>query len=181
MAEQNEQIVDELLVMKCQDGRMKALDQLVSRWQKRLWRYAYRLTGDLEGAWDVTQESWLGVIRGLPRLHDPARFRPWIYQIVTRKAEDGIAGRIKVRRQHTETGVRAPEPEPLSARVAADEIRELLDRLPRQSRIILTLRYLENLPIAEIACVLGIPEGTVKSRLYAARDELKALWQQASE
>lgn len=67
-----EQLVDEILVMDCQSGSVKALEILVSRWQKRLWRYAYNLTGDSEMAWDITQESWLGIIKGLRRLHDPA-------------------------------------------------------------------------------------------------------------
>ncbi len=50
MTEHNEQIVDELLVLECQDGSVKALEQLISRWQKRLWQYAYRLTGDTVAA-----------------------------------------------------------------------------------------------------------------------------------
>ena len=72
----SEQIVDEILVMDCQSGRSQALDMLVGRWQKRLWRYACRLTGDSEAAWEVTQESWLGIVRGIRRLNDPARVRP---------------------------------------------------------------------------------------------------------
>lgn len=180
MAERNEQIADELLVMECQDGHAEALELLISRWQKRLWRYAYRLTGDAEAAWDITQESWLGVIRGLPRLNDPARFRPWIYQIVTRKADDWIAETIKVRRRQAETSTQEPEQGPCPQRDESDELRRLLGKLPDRSRTVLTLYYLEGLPLGEIAKVLGIPQGTVKSRLHTARDELKALWQQAS-
>jgi RNA polymerase sigma-70 factor (ECF subfamily) len=90
MSRSVEQVVDEILVMDCQSGRVKALEMLVSRWQKRLWRYAYHLTGDSEAAWDVTQESWLGIIRGISRLNDPAKFRAWAYQIVTNKASDWI-------------------------------------------------------------------------------------------
>jgi len=52
-----EQLVDEILVMDCQSGSVKAMEMLVSRWQKRLWRYALNLTGDTEAAWDITQES----------------------------------------------------------------------------------------------------------------------------
>ena len=63
-----EQIVDEILVMDCQSGSVKAMEMLVSRWQKRLWQYAFRLIGDSEAAWDITQESWLAIIRGISRL-----------------------------------------------------------------------------------------------------------------
>jgi RNA polymerase sigma-70 factor (ECF subfamily) len=58
-----EQLVDEILVMDCQSGSVKALEMLVKRWQKRLWQYAHRLTANAEGAWDVTQESWLAIIK----------------------------------------------------------------------------------------------------------------------
>jgi RNA polymerase sigma-70 factor, ECF subfamily len=174
MTERNEQIIDELLVMECQDGNAQALEHLVWRWQKRLWRYAYRLTGDPEAAWDITQESWLGVIRGLPRLSDPARFRPWIYRIVTRKADDWIAGRVRARLQVARMR-QQPTPDQ-SDREALDELQSLLSRLSGPSRTILTLHYLEGLPIADVAGVLDLPEGTVKSRLHAARDELKTLW-----
>jgi len=85
-----EQLIDEILVMDCQNGRVKALEILVSRWQKRLWQYAYRLTGNTEGAWDVTQESWLGIIKGIRKLNDPANFRAWAYRITTNKSIDWI-------------------------------------------------------------------------------------------
>jgi RNA polymerase sigma factor (sigma-70 family) len=181
MAEQDERITDELLVMECQDGSVQALDQLVSRWQRRLWRYAYRLTGDAEAAWDVTQESWLGVIRGLQRLNDPARFRPWIYQIVTHKADDWIARNAKTRQRRAEMKPEEPEESQRQDREESDEFQSLMRGLPDQSKTVLTLYYLEGLPIAEVAKVLNIPEGTVKSRLHAARNELKTLWQQASK
>jgi RNA polymerase sigma factor (sigma-70 family) len=181
MTEQNEQLIDELLVMECQDGNAKALEALVSRWQKRLWRYAYRLTGNAEAAWEVTQESWLGAIRGLPRLNDPARFRPWIYQIVTHKARDWMAANSKARRRRAQAAAGEPAPGPQPNQETADELQGMVARLPESARTVLTLYYLEGLPVAEIANVLGIPAGTVKSRLHAARNELKALWVQASE
>jgi RNA polymerase sigma-70 factor (ECF subfamily) len=181
MAEQDEQIVDELLVMECQDGSARALDQLVRRWQNRLWRYAYRLTDNAEAAWDVTQESWLAVIRGLARLNDPARFRPWIYQIVTHKAADWIARNAKARQRRAEMKPEEPEESQWQDHRESDEVHSLLRGLPDQSKTVLTLYYLEGLPLAEVARVLGIPEGTVKSRLHAARNELKARWPQASK
>jgi RNA polymerase sigma-70 factor (ECF subfamily) len=181
MAERNEQLIDELLVMECQDGSAKALEALVARWQKRLWRYAYRLTGSTEGAWEVTQESWLGVVRGLSGLNDPARFRPWVYQIVTRKARDWIARSAKARRRRTEAVAEEPAPSPRENQETADELQSVMTRLPEPERTVLTLYYLEDLSVAEIAHVLGIPAGTVKSRLHAARKELKARWVQASD
>ena len=63
-----EQLVDEILVMDCQNGRVNALEILASRWQKRLWRYAYNLTGDTEAAWDITQDSWFWHHKGFEKI-----------------------------------------------------------------------------------------------------------------
>ena len=176
----SEHIVDEILVMDCQSGRAEALDLLVSRWQKRLWRYACRLTGDREAAWEVTQESWLGIVRGIRRLHDPARFRPWAYRIVTNKANDWIKRKIKHGPSEPETPLEPLARDGRQASETAVDLEAILNRLGERSRTILTLYYLEELDVTEIARVLNIPAGTVKSRLYTARTEFKQQWQAAN-
>lgn len=177
----SEQIVDEILVMDCQSGRAKALDLLVSRWQKRLWRYACRLTGDAEGAWEVTQESWLGIVRGIRRLNDPALFRPWAYRIVTNKANDWIKQKIKRSPSELESPLEPQGHDNQQIRETAADLEAILVRLGERSRTVLTLYYLEELDIAEITRVLNIPAGTVKSRLHTARAEFKKQWQAANE
>jgi RNA polymerase sigma factor (sigma-70 family) len=159
---------DELLVMDAQDGDASALDALVQRWQKRLWAHAHRLTGDAEAAWDATQEAWLGIVKGLGKLHDPARFRPWAYRIVTNKALDLLASRRPA--QSLPDTLATPSS-------AAAEVGELLARLDPDKRVVLVLFYMEDLSIAEIASILKIPPGTVKSRLFNARDACRSLWQ----
>ena len=84
------EIEDQILVMDAQDGSVEAMEKLVGRWQERLWKYAYRLTADNQAAWDVTQQSWLGIVKGLRKLHDPAYFKPWAYKITTDKAINWI-------------------------------------------------------------------------------------------
>jgi len=181
MAGNSEQLVDEILVMDCQSGSSKALDLLVSRWQKRLWRYACRLTGNSEAAWEVTQESWLGIIRGLRRLNDPAHFRPWAYRIVTNKARDWIRRSAKrVPLQPEEAPENRPHDERRAHETSAD-LQAILRRLPERSRTVLTLYYLEEFALAEIAGILHIPRGTVKSRLHTARTEFKKLWHASDE
>jgi RNA polymerase sigma-70 factor (ECF subfamily) len=174
------QLIDELLVMEAQSGNAKAMEALVSRWQKRLWQYARRLTGNVEAAWDVTQEGWLGIVRGIHRLNDPARFRPWAYCIVTRRANDWIRARAQARKRHDDA-VAGPPPSagPSDVDVSTD-LEGILQRLPVQSRVVLTLYYLEDLGISEVAAVLDVPTGTVKSRLHHARNEFKELWQQST-
>jgi len=175
MQNPREQLVDELLVLECQDGSRRALEMLVSRWQKRLWRYALRLTGDPEAAWDVTQESWLAVVRGIGRLHDPACFASWAYRIVTNKADDWIRRDIKAARPPAGFDPQMGRSDESQAALDTADLQSLLPRLSNAARTVLTLHYLENLGLAEVAGVLRVPEGTVKSRLHAARNELKAL------
>src|SRR5688572_19363110 len=93
-----DQALDELLVLRCQDGDASALDELVCRWQPRLLRHAWHLTRRADAASDVTQESWLGIVRGIGRLADPAMFRAWAYRIVTHKCADWTKRRRNERR-----------------------------------------------------------------------------------
>ena len=167
-----EQVVDEILVMDCQSGRAEAMEILVSRWQRRLWRYAYNLTGDTESAWDITQESWVGIIRGICRLNDPARFRSWAYRIVTNKANDWI------RKSKAEKQVSIENIQNHQHKEKKDiGLKELLEKLDIRKRAVISLYYLEQLSVSDISSALNIPQGTVKSRLHDARKELKELWQ----
>jgi len=162
--------------MDCQSGSVKAMEMLVSRWQKRLWRYAFNLTGDTEAAWDITQESWLGIIKGLRKLHDPAKFKAWAYRITTNKSINWIrrnnaVKKIKIEGIHEQ---QYTEKEDVG-------VKELLEKLEMKKRAILNLYYFEQLSIPEIGVALKIPKGTVKSRLHSARNELKKLYQKHYE
>jgi RNA polymerase sigma-70 factor (ECF subfamily) len=176
-----EQLVDEILVMDCQTGSVKALEMLVSRWQKRLWRYACRLTGEPEAAWDVTQESWLGIVRGIYRLNDPARFRPWAYRIVTNKAHDWIRKDVRAPQVQADRITERQSRSKLQSSETLSDLQNIMRRLSTKSRDVLTLYYLEEFRLAEVASILRIPKGTVKSRLHNARNELKKLWQEYVE
>ncbi len=90
MTQLSEEVIDEILVMDSQTGSAKAMELLVARWHKRLWRHAQHLVGDTEAAWDVTQQSWLAIIKGLGKLQDPACFRSWAYRITTNLSVDWI-------------------------------------------------------------------------------------------
>ena len=173
--------VDEILVLDCQTGSVPALESLVTRWQKRLWRHAYSLTGDADGAWDVTQEAWLGIIRGIGRLDDPAKFPGWAFRIVTHKAYDWI-GRRKKSRPTERPAIQDPAAENESPRrELASDLDRILQQLPTDLSAVLRLHYLEDFSVAEIARILRIPEGTVKSRLYAARAAFRGLWQPSTD
>jgi len=170
-------LVDELLVMRCQDGEAEAMAELARRWQRPFWRHAYHLTGQVDAAWEAVQEAWLAIVRGIWRLDDPARFRPWAYRIVTNKAADWIARHRRHRRTNQELGHQPQARGADSPDDAASEVLAALSRLPAHQKALLSLRYLDELGVAEIAEILRVPPGTVKSRLHKARKELKRLWE----
>jgi RNA polymerase sigma-70 factor (ECF subfamily) len=171
-----EQIVDEILVMDAQDGKARAMEMLVSRWQKRLWQHALRLTADEQAAWDVTQQSWLGIIKGLRKLHDPASFRAWAYKITTNKSIDWI------RKNKTVKQVSLDEIQDHQQKETKDTgLKELLQKLDVRKRAVICLYYFEQLTVPEVSAALKIPKGTVKSRLTNARKELKVLYKKHFE
>jgi RNA polymerase sigma-70 factor (ECF subfamily) len=181
MQNPTDQVIDELLVLDAQNGSKEAFEMLVSRWQKRLWGHAFNLTRQPETAWDVTQEAWLSIVRGLSRLQDPAKFGSWAYQIVTHKSRDWLSRHGRNSLIADETGV---EPDEVSSSMpeqhqkeTAHDVRNILRRLPNHSQVVLNLYYMEGFCLVEIAEILGTPEGTVKSRLHTARNEFRKIWE----
>jgi RNA polymerase sigma-70 factor (ECF subfamily) len=182
MAEQVEHVVTELLVLRAQAGHLDAVGLLVEMWQNRLWRYARRQTGSDETAKDVLQDAWTDIARGLPGLDDPARFGAWAYQIVTRRCALWI--RKQQRRREVErevAGMRAPTPDVQVAVDNADLVRVALGQMPPDQQTILELRYVEEFGIDQIAEALDIAPGTVKSRLFHARQHLKDILQRVNQ
>ena len=170
------ELADELIVVRCQLGETAAFDELVRRWSAPLYRYALKLAGEAELARDLSQDVWLRAIRGLPRLLDPAQFRPWLFGIAHRCFMDRLRSRYAVAMDSD------ADLDTFSAtEIDADDeyLHQSLHRglaaLPLAEREVLTLFYLESLPLAEISTVLQIPAGTVKSRLFRARKLLRQL------
>ena len=171
MKSPKEQIIDELLVMDAQNGKTMAMEALVSRWQKRLWHHAYRLTNDSQAAWDVTQQSWIGIIKGLRKLNDPASFKAWAYRITTNKSINWIKKNKAAKHLSIDQLGDYQQKE-----IKEHGAKELLEKLDIRKKTVLILHYFEQLSIPDISIVLNIPHGTVKSRLFNARQELKQLW-----
>ncbi|QEH31996.1 ECF RNA polymerase sigma factor SigE [Aquisphaera giovannonii] len=181
-----EEILEEWLVIEARSGRPAALQALARRWHPRLVAHAYRRTGQPEAAAEVVQEAWIAIIRGLRGLEDPARFRVWAHRIVDRKAFDWIRqrrrGRELVSRLADDPSLHGPGCDPgAEARrresegreESIDRLRSALRRLPDDSRILLALFYVDGLSVVEIAEALSLREGTVKSRLFHARNRLR--------
>lgn len=175
-------IQDEWLVLRAQEGDAEAFSSLVVRWQPRLSAFAWRLTGEREAVGDVVQDAWTAIVRGLPRLVDPAAFRTWAYRVVRNLCADRTRRRVVARRKDRTLRVSSPaswdeaaSDGPSRSNDDLHYVREAIARLPGDQRVALSLHYLEGMSIAEVAEVLDVPEGTVKSRLHHARSALKRI------
>jgi RNA polymerase sigma-70 factor (ECF subfamily) len=178
MARSREDILDEWLVLRIQEGDASALRELVTRWNPRLWRHARHLIGQTDGAADALQDAWLAIVRGLPRLRDPAVFRSWAYRIVSRRCADWIRSKQRDRGITDAAGTdpvqpSAPVPDAETNGDDVTALRQAIRELSVHHRLVLRLHYLDGLSVNEIAAALDIPPGTVKSRLHHARNTLR--------
>jgi RNA polymerase sigma factor (sigma-70 family) len=165
---------DELLAIRCQLGEPDAFDALIERWHGPLWKYARRLTGDEDAAAETMQDVWLRILRGIGRLRDPARLRAWLFGIARRAVMDRLREKFAAP-PHADidvAGIAGP-PDPGDGSEAIGVMHEELARLPVIEREALVLFYLQELSLAELSEVIGVPIGTVKSRLFRARQLLR--------
>lgn len=185
MPDRTLQVLTELLVLRAQGGQDDAVGLLVHAWHDRLLRHAQRMAGHDEAGRDVMQEAWLDIVRGLIQLDDPSRFGPWAYRIVTRRCARWIGGEQRRRQveqdSQTHRGGESDASASGEAGDDADAVRVALRRMPAEQRAILELRYVENYGIAEIAEALGVAVGTVKSRLFHARQHLREIFTKVTQ
>lgn len=167
-----EQLRQDLLVLQAQRGDPDALEQLVRLWQTRLWSVAMAKSDDHDAAWEISQEAWLEILRGLRGLREAEAFGRWATRIVSNVA----AQRIRRQQVHVRAMDKmADQPATVEAPRETRFERKLLSALPTSQRTIIILHYFEKLGVTEIAEMLDIPAGTVKSRMYYARKKLQEL------
>jgi RNA polymerase sigma factor (sigma-70 family) len=165
---------DEWLVVRCQLGERPAFDALIERWHAPLWRYIRQLTANDDVAQEIAQEVWLRVIRGISRLREGAKWRAWLFGIARRVLMDRLRAQYAMPLAAETEIADVPaddtggDPEVLSA-----ALHDELAKLPLIEREVLTLFYLRELSLGEVADVLDVPLGTVKSRLFRARHLLR--------
>ncbi len=163
----NSKAFEELLVMQCQAGDKKAFELLFKRWNKKLLAFSTKYTHDVEAAKDVMQDCWVVIFNRIGDLQQPAQFGAWAYRITYNKTIDFLK---KTRRQQDADHNQEVDLESDDEAINTDK---LLAVLPNEQKVILTLFYLEQLAIKDIANILQLPEGTVKSKLFYAREKLK--------
>jgi RNA polymerase sigma-70 factor (ECF subfamily) len=164
-------------ITRAQRGEVAAFTELVARYQDRIYRFLVRLTRSQDDALDLTQETFLRAFQGLPLWRPDARFTTWLFRIARNLAFDLLRRHKTVEFVALEDDADAPDPTPGpdAALEMAQRLR-LLDaallRLPAEHREIVLLREIEDLSYDDIAAVLDINLGTVKSRLARARRTL---------
>jgi RNA polymerase sigma-70 factor (ECF subfamily) len=161
---------DEQLVRRAQRGDRWAFEALVDRHQHRLFTLAARTLGSREDAADAVQEALVRAWLALPRFRRDARFSTWLYRICLNAAHD-----IRAKRR-PEPAEEPPDPVDPRDRFAASELtgelQRALDALDESYRVAVVLYDVLGCSYAEIAELTGVPEGTVKSRIFRGRTEL---------
>lgn len=173
MKRNSEQILIEWLVLGAQMGDRAALEQLAQQLYPKLIRFAARQLNDAEAAKDVVQNALEVLSRDLHRVKDPAGFLAWMYQVVHRKGVDLIRSWQRDRRWQDEGQVEQSEAAFYESEPAFLQFEKLLSKLDVELYQVVHLHYLEGMALAEIAEIISVPAGTVKSRLYRARHYLK--------
>ena len=179
-------LADGELVLTAVAGRESAFEELVRRYQRPIASYVYRMVGDYDAALDLTQEVFIKVYNSLDRYRSEFKFSTWIYKIAHNAAIDHLR-RHSVRDQILTAGIdgtrseiviesRRLTPEQESEREERrSEIESVVQTLPAAYRELIVLRHSHDLSYDEIAEVTGLPLGTVKNRLFRAREAMRDL------
>ena len=173
---------DTHLVTASQQGDQDAFASLVQRHQRRVFNMVLRMLQDYEEASEITQEAFLAAWMGLPSFRGEARFATWLYRIAyncalkqleRRKRERYLRAAIEAEQILEEVNKQKQAEDILELRARQAIVREQLEKLPTKYRIVLTLRHLHEMTYEEMADILTLPIGTIKTHLFRARHLLK--------
>lgn len=172
-----EKTFDGLLVLEYKRGNKKALNILVKRHHIKMCKHAFWNTRDPETSKDIVQESWKTICLKLDTLRDPNSFGTWALQIVNRKCIDHINKNRKIRDKMKVYGYfqKVQQGETLGKNSELAALRGAIKLLNPKQQIVLRMFYIEDFSVKEISSILNISGGTVKSRLFHAREKLKAI------
>jgi RNA polymerase sigma-70 factor, ECF subfamily len=181
---------DAALVEQLRDGDEAAFVELVKRYQPSLLRLAHTTVGSAAVAQEVTQDTWLAVMRGIERFEGRSSFKTWLFRIMLNRARSAVhkeqrAGRAddSLDERFDAGGAWAEPPEPWADRAEdrivathlAEKVHVLLPELPASQRQVVTLRDVEGLAASEVTSLLGLSEGNQRVLLHRGRARLRAL------
>ena len=164
-----DKIFDSLLVMDIIKGNKHAFELLFKRWNKKLMLYAYRICQNKENSKDIAQDAWFDIIKGIHKLKNKEKVGSWMLSIVHNKSIDLINKQKKREKINFNVDQEFDNGE------QEINIRSAIKNLSADHKSILSLFYLEGLTIKEISSIMKIAPGTIKSRLFYARESLKTI------
>lgn len=172
---EKERIYSELLVLRCRRKDRAAFEELIRRWENKLFYYIRRLVTNEEEAWDILQETWVKVFQSIGTLKNPGSLASWLYSIARHSVMDHWRDRFAdFQTEEINEDVLADIPDDNTPDFDnAERVHRGLDRISLAHRETLTLFFLEDFSINEIASILNISPGTVKSRLHYAKRALR--------
>lgn len=151
------------------------IGQLVSEHHAAVYRYAFRLTGIVCDAEDLTQQTFLAAHQSVAQLHDPANARAWLFTILRHAYSKLKSKRVPLLATPFDIDLEAvPEERPEEPLVDQQRLQEAIDELPDEFKLVILLFYFEDCSYREIAERLSLPPGTVMSRLARAKARLRA-------
>jgi RNA polymerase sigma-70 factor (ECF subfamily) len=165
------EVEDRDLIAGARRGDVNAFNLLISRWEKRIYNYIYKLVGDREDALDLTQDVFLKAHQNLKKLEDPARFAPWLFRIAHNEAYS-LLRRNRPETELTEPVYGTPGPRLMPVEVGV-AVQTAMSRLSADQREAVVLKIYQGFKFEEMAEILSCPVSTVKSRVYAALEVLK--------
>ena len=171
-------VFNEYLVLRCQDGDVDALQDLISHWHSRLYGYALGQLKDPDAAKEATQESLVSISKSIHRLNDPASFPKWAYQIVIRRCADWQRKEIRWQKRHvtgSDSTIEQAANRTAEPKTDIETLQRAIVLLEPELGNVIRLHYFDAFSLKEIGELLELPTGTVKSRLYYARKKLKQL------
>ena len=160
------------LIGRCLEGDSAAFEPLVERYHGPLFRVAARLLGDREEARDVTQTAFLKAYQALASCDRQRKFFSWIYRIVVNECLNTLRARRPQVDLDRNLAAPAEEADAVATAETRKRVRRALLELSSEQRDVIVLRHFAEMSYEQIAATLGVPEKTVKSRLYSARQRL---------
>jgi RNA polymerase sigma-70 factor (ECF subfamily) len=166
---------DAILIKKCKKGDMEAYEELVKKYMKKAYNVALYYTKNPTDAWDISQQGFVNAWKGIKRFDTTNPFFPWLYAIIKNEALTRFKKEKKEEEKRESSlplrSIVSPE-ENLEREEKVRKLQEALSKLDKEKKEIIYLRHYADMSYKEISEALGLPEGTIMSRLYYARKAL---------